>query len=78
MTKEKLKDSDQEKQLNLVNSEMETIEFTGGVEMESIVRFNHESHLLGLNAFEIFSAFDISHQITKTMSKSLKRAEKSD
>jgi hypothetical protein len=35
------------------------VEFTGGVELESIVRFNHESHLLGLNAFEIFSAFDV-------------------
>jgi hypothetical protein len=55
---------------------METIEFIGGKDLESIVRFNHESHLLGLNAFEIFSAFDVGSQITRTMSKQLKQIEK--
>jgi len=41
--------------------------------MKSIVRFNMDSHLLGLNTFEAISMFDHVHQAMSGMKKKLKK-----
>ena len=49
------------------------IEFVGNESMRSIVRFNMDSYLLGLNSFEFISMFDHVHQATRGMKKKLKK-----
>jgi len=57
----------------LINGEddFEVVKFRGGPQMKSIIKFNHESSL-GLNASDVFQAFDISKQITSTVRAELK------
>ena len=49
------------------------IQFIGNESMKSIVRFNMDSYLLGLNTFETISMFDHVHQAMTGLKKKLSK-----
>ena len=49
------------------------IEFIGNESLKSIVRFNMDSGLLGLNTFEVISMFDQVHGALGGMKRKLKK-----